>query len=251
MKKRLLLLVGMLLLPAPYVMAAGDFGAANRAYVAGDFEEAARGYSALAERGVENEDVYYNLGNAEFRLGRLGHAIYNYERALRVAPHLSDARYNLEVARGAVAERVRDRLVGAETPPWWVRAATWMTISEMTVVLLFGNLLFFAMLAALRFLYSGFRRSVLLVVSSFCAVGLLLLGFLYVANVYEREVLTTAIILPEQLLLREGKGEQTAERGQLHAGLRVRVLDKGADWVLVRLSNGVEGWVEARHVGLL
>jgi len=62
--------------------------------------------------GVADPRVLYNLANAYFKLGRLGPAILNYERALRLDPSDQDARDNLELARG----QIRDRIEDAEVP---------------------------------------------------------------------------------------------------------------------------------------
>jgi len=226
-------------------------GDANRAYLDGDLEKAISGYERLVADGVTHEDVYYNLGNSYFRVGKLGTAIYNYERALDMHPGMADAVYNLEVARAAVATRIRDRLKGAEKEPWWVRVLQFLTISQLTVLVVVCNLLLFGLLVVLRFLESGFRRAVLLVLTSSLAIALLVSSGLLGGSIYLRESRTVAVVLPDQVVLREGIGDDSAERGQLHAGLRVVVIDRRGDWVLVRLSNGVDGWVEAKHVGVL
>lgn len=230
---------------------AGSFGDANKAYSTGNFDLAVRGYEEQLAQGTVHEDLYYNLGNAYFRLGRLGPAIYNYERALLLAPGMPDAAYNLEVARAAVAEKVRDRMAGAEQDPRWIRMVKAFTISELTLWLLGLNLLFFSLLLVLRFLDSGFRRSVLTVLTAFVGLGLLLFATLFAGNIYARERIETGVILPDQIVMREGQGVQTAERGLLHAGLRVRVLETRGEWMRIRLSNGVEGWIKGEQVGVL
>ena len=53
--------------PAPVPSA--RFEAANRAYLAGDFEAAAHGYQELLADGWESPALYVNLGNARFRIG--------------------------------------------------------------------------------------------------------------------------------------------------------------------------------------
>jgi len=244
-------LLAIIALLVPVGASAGTFQDANNAYSAGNFDVAANGYQSLLGGDRVHEDLYYNLGNAQFRLGKLGPAIYNYERALQLAPGMSDASYNLEVARAAVAEKVRDRLAGAEKASGWSRLVNTFTISELTVWVLGGNLLFFVLLIALRFLDSGFRRSVLMVVTGFVGVALLVFAGLFAGSIYERERMTTAIVLPDQVAMREGQGEGTAERGLLHAGLRVRVLETRGDWVRIRLNNGVEGWLPSSQVGVL
>ena len=64
------------------------------AYGAGDFKESARVFQSLADRGIQNGKLYYNLGNAYLKLEDLGRAILWYERALRRMPREPDLRFN-------------------------------------------------------------------------------------------------------------------------------------------------------------
>ena len=74
---------------------ADDFKAANKLYDAGKFAEAAAAYEKLEPKTAH---VFYNLGNAWFRDGKLGLAILNYERARRLAPRDPDILANLKFA---------------------------------------------------------------------------------------------------------------------------------------------------------
>ncbi|HKE16938.1 MAG TPA: tetratricopeptide repeat protein [Kofleriaceae bacterium] len=227
------------------------FAAANRAYREGRYDQAIPLYEALVATGVENEDLFYNLGNAYFRAGRLGPAIYSYERALRIDPGHDDARYNLEIARAVVAERVVDRLKGAETDPWWVRLAIFFSISQLTVGFLLCDLLLFAGLIALRFLATGFARSALIATVAF--VGLAMAGNLVLlrAQVYVQQEVHQGIVIADQVVMREGADPRSAERGKLHPGVRVRLSGREPGWWRIRLANGMEGWVPDTAVGRL
>jgi hypothetical protein len=227
------------------------FFAANRAYKEGRFDQAIPLYEALVATGVEHEELYYNLGNAYFRAGRLGSAIYQYERALRLDPGHDDARYNLVIARQVVAERVVDRLKGAESDPWWVRLATFFSLSQLTLGFLLLDVLLFAGLIALRFLATGFARSALIATAAF--VGLAMIGSLGLlrAQVYVHEEVHQGIVIADQVVMREGADERSAERGKLHPGVRLRLRGREPGWLRVRLSNGMEGWVPDTAVGRL
>src|ERR1041385_4838407 len=72
-----------------------DFKAANQLYDAGKFAEAAAVYEKLEPKTAH---VYYNLGNAWFRQGKMGLAVLNYERARRLAPRDPDILANLKFA---------------------------------------------------------------------------------------------------------------------------------------------------------
>lgn len=230
---------------------ATTFGQANELYLAGKFDEAAAAYEQLVDRGVESEHLYYNLGNAYFRTGRLGPAVYNYERALRLDPNLADARYNLAVAREVVAERFGSRLKGAETAPLWIRVSTFWPMSRMTLVFLGLNVLFFGILIGLRFIAEGLARTALIVTNAFVGVALAAALATLIGHAVFLDRVELGIVLDDQVLMREGAAERFAERGVLHPGLRVRIDGSDGEWLRVRLSNGVDGWVPRRSIGRL
>ena len=64
----------------------------NDAYAKSDFAEAVRLYNTVLDAGYQSADLYYNLGNAHFRMEDYGLAILNYERALRLKPNFRPAR---------------------------------------------------------------------------------------------------------------------------------------------------------------
>lgn len=81
------------------------------AYESRNYQEAIEAFEGIVALGEASAEVYYNLGNAYYKLGQhndsstrafasgeLGRAILNYHRALRLNPTMKDARYNLELA---------------------------------------------------------------------------------------------------------------------------------------------------------
>ena len=74
------------------------FQKAGRAYDAGQFVEAATNYLALVAQGNRTPEVYFNLGNAEFRAGQDGAAVLAYRRAWQLAPRDADIAANLQFA---------------------------------------------------------------------------------------------------------------------------------------------------------
>ena len=79
---------------------------ANNAYSQGHFAEAVDCYNAVLNAGYQSADLYYNLGNAHYRLDEYGLAILNYERALRLKPNFRDARQNLDLANSKTEEEI-------------------------------------------------------------------------------------------------------------------------------------------------
>ena len=87
-----------------------EAAAAARSYDAGDYESAAASYRRLlaAPEDLDRAALHYNLGNAEYRNGRLGYAMLHWERSLAIRPRDPDARANVALARAVLDRRLTD-----------------------------------------------------------------------------------------------------------------------------------------------
>ena len=225
----------------------------NDAFLRGDYPAAVAAYEQLDRQQVASPELTYNLGNAYFRQNQLGRAIWAWERTLALDPGADDARYNLALARKLAERRVVDKLEGADRDPWWTRVVTELTLSTETWLFLAFYLAFFVVLG-LR-LRSGRVSSsddapawgVLAAIFGVAAVaaGALLVGRMTLQRT------PFAIVLPDAVAVKEGADPNYRTTFDVHAGLRVRLLDHDQDWVRIRLANGLEGWVHDRDVGRL
>jgi hypothetical protein len=230
------------------------FHRGNDAFLRGEYKEAVLAYEQVAALGVVSEHLYYNLGNAYYKLGALGPAIYNYERALEVdpsGPAAEDARYNLDAAQEAARRKAEDRLVGAEAVAFWIRLVAPMSTGTLSWLFLALYTALFALLIALRFIGPGFVRVSMWVLTAFLIVGTTVAGGLLGGRIYLTTRVERAIVLPDVLAVHEGPDANYQTTFTVHAGLRVRITEHDQDWVRVRLQNGLEGWVPTRSVGRL
>jgi hypothetical protein len=235
--------------PAFAALPSETFARANRAYAEQKYDAAISAYEELLRTGIENDELYYNLGNAYFRAGKLGPAVLSFERALRLAPRFEDARYNLEVARELAGVRFgKDTLKGVSEDPWWVRAANWLTLSELVWAFLALDLLFFAVLVVARFLSDGFLRTGLVVGDVFAGLSGVLVGALLFGHIYFLDHVRSSIVVTNEVTMREGPDPTRREMPKLHAGHRVVWLRESNGWVRIRLANRVEGWVPRASV---
>ena len=210
----------------------------NDAYFKGDHAAAMAAYEQIERQGV----VY-------FRQGQLGRAVWSFERAAALAPDDEDARFNLAQARKLAERRVRDRIEGAERDPVWIRVVTFLTASEQTWLFLILYLTSFGLLFWRRRASEGSRAAIsagaALVGFGAALAGLLLLGRVTLDR------LPFGVVLPDVVAVKEGADPNYRTTFSIHAGLRVRLLERDQDWVRIRLSNGLEGWVRDQDVGRL
>jgi SH3-like domain-containing protein len=75
--------------------------------------------------------------------------------------------------------------------------------------------------------------------------GVLLLGHVVLDRI------PFGIVLPEAVAVKEGADANYRTSFEIHAGLKVRLLEQDGEWLRVRLANGLEGWVREQDVGRL
>lgn len=227
------------------------FASALKNYYAGNYARAAEELERLLALPLPNAEVHYNLGCAYERLNKPGLAIYHLEKALKLNPGLDDARFNLETVRAKQAAQIQDELKGLDSEPFLTRFAATLSLGSWTIIFL---ILWWAVVAIwliARYLPSGPARSGLIAGNVF--LGLLTLGSaaLLASRIYLAEAVTQAVILPDQVTVREGPDALAKETFKLHAGLKLRLQSYENGWVRVRLANGLEGWVNELDVGAL
>ena len=221
----------------------------NELHLRGDYAAAAAAYEQLDRQHVVSVDLYYNMGVTYFREGRLGKAIWAFERALVVSPDDEDARFNLAQARKLADQGAHDKLEGAEHEPLWIRVVTYF--SPSTQVGLFCGLYLgcFALLFVRRRLAPDSRVAVTTAAAVLGATALL--AGLLVLGRLNLERIPFAVVLPDTVAVKEGADSNFRTSFQVHGGLRLRVLEREQDWARVRLANGLEGFVRIDDLGLL
>ncbi len=247
----LLFVLGVGLMEAP-AMADGIDEAwkrGNDAYFRGDYPAAIAAFTELDRQGIVSADLFVNLGLAYYRQGQLGRSIWAFERAVSIDPDADDARFNLAQIRRLNERRAVDKIEGAENDPFWIRMVTALPTATETWlfiglwVALFG-VLFWRRTAAddLKAPLGAFAA---LLGLGAALAGLVLLG----RSALDR--IPFGIVLPEEVAVKEGADPNYRTSFQIHAGLKVRLLDRDHDWVRIRLPNGLEGWVRDVSVGRL
>jgi tetratricopeptide (TPR) repeat protein len=219
----------------------------NEAYLRGDYAGAVAAYEEVDRQGGASADVAYNLGDAYFRKGALGPAIWAFERALAVDPNDDDARYNLDQARKLAARRAHDRIEGEDRDPAWMRLVGGVSAAAETWMFVAFYLAFFGVLIGRRWT-RGDSRPALVAGAVVLGVGALLSGALLAGRVYLDRI-PFGVVLPDQIAVKEGADINYRTSFDAHAGLRVRIVDRDQDWLRVRLANGLEGWVRGQDIG--
>lgn len=239
---------------APAGEAASLFAEGNDRYAAGDFDGAALRYRQLLNQGYRSEAIHYNLGNALYKLGRIGPAILEYEKAAVMAPNDPDVRANLEFLRSLTADKTT---AGAQTATFFVeRLLAFSTVDQdaavFTVLYLLAGAIAGVRIVAPRGGRRGARvRRAAVWALAIVAVPLALSGGSLALKIYRSASLTHAVVLEERLDVRSGPGDDNTTLFTVHEGLKVRIRDTQGSWAQVSLENGLNGWVPAGALGVI
>src|SRR5205809_2814318 len=137
-----------------------DFDKANQEYAQGHFKEAIAGYETLVRSGPLSANLFYDLGNAYFRMGDFGGAILNYERALALERHHPEATANLQIARDEA--RALEIL-----PSWPERYLQFASVNQYSIAA--ATAFWLAIFAVVTLIFSR-RRSVTVIAMLICCL---------------------------------------------------------------------------------
>lgn len=218
------------------------FKRAGQLYAESHFEEAIKDYQKIIEHGYGSGNLYYNLGNAYFKIGSLGQAVLNYERAKRLIPYDSDLRSNLEYAISLIEEPPMDR-----ARLWLNRRMRNLldsfTIDGLTKLINIIYLSVILLLTALIF-KKHLRRLILDVVAVLAVVFMVALTLLSI-NICRIEYMRSAIVLAKEVNARFEPRENATVHFKLYAGSRISLIKTRDDWSQIKREDGKIGWVEA------
>lgn len=243
MKKLLLAL----LLLSSAASFAGDhrvlLDSANAAYAANRFEQAAAGYEKILADGMEAPEVYYNLGNAYFKSGKIAKAILNYERAKKISPADEDILNNLKLANQRTADKI-EALPNLFLDEWkdsflsTFSERGWSLFCILSVVIGLGLFTLYVVSSRLVLRQTGFWGG--------CLVMLLAIATFFIARHEMRSATlrNEAVIMESSVTVKGSPDEKGTKLFVLHEGTKVSITDSNGDWLEVKLSNGSVGWLK-------
>jgi tetratricopeptide (TPR) repeat protein len=212
------------------------FAKANQDYSEGHFREAGDGYQVLVRSGQLSANLFYDLGNAWFRLGDFGQAILSYERALALDPHHPEAESNLRLVRDEaraleLKKNVIERYVDAGTSTQYSIAASiafWL-----------------ALFAAARLFFLR-RRSAKLITLIILSLGVFTCALF---ALYTMETGSNgralAIVTGKNIEARLATADNANSVLALPPGSEIKVLSERGDWIYAALPNDLRGWIPA------
>ena len=220
---------------------------AEEAYAKEDYTQAIELYESVLKSYGESAMVYYNLGNAYYKAGKVAPAILNYERALLLNPGDSDTRFNLQVARQKTVDKIEP--IGEFFLTRWIgtvedvySADGWAKWGVASFLLFIGCLVLFFFSKWLRLKKIGFFAGI-------CFLLISLVANLF-ADSQQDKLLhrADAIVFASTVTVKSSPDASGTDLFILHEGTKVTIKSTLGEWSEIQLEDGNVGWMPSKEI---
>lgn len=226
------------------------FKNANTLYNEGKFQDAIDQYESILNKGQHSAELYFNLGNANYKLNRIAPSVYYYEKALRLSPNDKEIQNNLAFAQNMTIDAIEE-LPEVGVSKFMKKAINAFSFDAWAKLSIAFMLLFVGLFITYYFMFSTSRKRMAFVSSN--ASLLLMLVCLFFAfqkyNLVQKD--RPAIVFSQEAEVKSEPNMRSAEAFKLHEGTKVQVLDTVNNWKKIKLVDGKTGWIPSDDIKAL
>ncbi|WP_299434279.1 tetratricopeptide repeat protein [uncultured Maribacter sp.] len=223
------------------------FNDATTAYNNGNYNKAIENYLQIVENGEHSAELYYNLGNAYYKLNQIAPSIYYYEKALLLKPNDSEIKNNLSYAQNMTLDAFEILPETQFSKIYKTIVGTFSFDQWSYIAILFVFLFVFLYIAFKQFRYSTKKRIAFIgsIFSLFIVFTSLLFAY---AQYKEFNAKQPAIIFTEEVVIKSDPNNSGQELFRLHSGTKVNIEEELKDWRKISLVDGQTGWLLAENI---
>ena len=223
------------------------FERANSSYNAGSYDTAVMLYEKVRQAELESVALYYNMGNAYYKMREYPMAIWCYEKALKLDPSNEDARNNLAIANLAIVDKI-DPLPQSFIVKGWQGMRSWLSSNHWA----WCSIVAFALLLACIYLFLRSRRVATRKFGFFAGLLMLVVFALSAVFAYQlkqaAENQDQAIVMAPTVSAKSSPHDTGMDLFVLHEGSKVTILETVDGWNKIRIANGSAGWLKAEDM---
>ena len=226
------------------------FDSATKAYNAGKYQTAVDDYLEILDTGHHSAELYYNLGNAYYKMNSIAPSIYYYEKALLLAPNDAEIKNNLGYAQNMTLDAI-DTLPETGFAKIYNSVLGFFSFDQWAYTAVVFMILFVLLYIAFYYFRYASRKRLSFILSIICiffaTVAIIFAYLEYDAYQAER----FAIIFSKESSVKLEPNLKSQEAFELHEGTKVNVLDELDSWKKIKIADGTIGWIPAEDLKLL
>ncbi len=215
---------------------------ANAFYTTEEYQQAAGLYEEILATGYESSKLYFNLGNAYYKMGDINMALLNFERAKVLDPNNKDIDFNLQLANQFVVTSIeplplpfflrwRTNVINMYSSDTW----SYISIAAFVIFLILTGLFIFSKIVSVRRI--SFLAGIIIVIFS---------GFTFsFASKQKKKIVerNSAIVFCPRVTVKSSPSQTGTDLFLIYEGLKVEITDSVNTWKEIKLADGNEGWL--------
>ena len=240
--ERGLLMILLLLSMSNFAQNGPLFEQGKELYKAEKYQEAINSWMKIIGNKQHSASLYYNLGNAHYKLNNIGPSIYYYEKALQLSPNDNEIKNNLSFAENTRVDAI-DPLPKTIFYKWYHRISSILTFEGWAIAVVAFSTSFVLLFLLYYFSYSEGKKR-LFFTTSILSIILLGMAFSMAFSTYnDAKKNRPAIIFSESIEVRDAPSLGSKTSFTLHEGTKVQVIEIETDWARIEIANGKDGWI--------
>lgn len=226
------------------------FKGANTHYNEGKYSEAIDGYKSILDNGVHSAELYFNLGNAHYKLNNIGPSIFYYEKALLLEPNDEDIKNNLVYAQNMTIDAI-DKVPDVGFSRIIKNIVNRNSADTWAIIAIAGVFVFVILFLLYHFSRATTNKRIAFIIS----VSGLFLAFFSLIMAFQKDRLerknNPAIVFAQESRVKSDPNKISEELFRLHEGTKIQVLERYEEWCKIRLADNSLGWIQMRDIKLL
>lgn len=240
--KKVLIVLALVLSLTSFAQNGPLFEQGKELYKAEKYMDAVNSWIKILENQQHSAALYYNLGNAHYKLNNIGPSIYYYEKAIELAPNDSDIKNNLAFAQNATVDDI-EPLPKTIFYKWHSSLSGVLTFNGWAVCVVVFSMSFVLLFLLYYFSFTEGKKR-LFFVSSLSMILFLITSLSMAFSTYNDFVKNQpAIIFSESIEVKSEPNLGSEVAFELHEGTKVQIIARDTDWVRIEIANGKDGWI--------
>ena len=218
------------------------FEKGNTLYNEGKYAEAIDVYKTILATKNHSSELYFNLGNAFYKLNDVAPSIYYYEKALQLSPNDTDIKNNLAFARNMTIDAI-DTVPEAGFSKLIKTVTNYMSFDGWAKLAVVFSICFVSLFLVYYFAFSSMRKRLAFIgsITSLFALVIVLVFAFHKFNLDKKD--RPAIIFAQEAKVKAEPNNRSEESFRLHEGTKVQILDTVKNWKKIKLADGKTGWI--------
>ncbi len=218
------------------------FDAGNKAYNDKDYVKADSLYTSIEKEGFYSTELFYNLGNTNYKLDKIPETIFYYEKALKLAPGNEEIIHNLKLANQKIADKntIKTSSRIEDVVYTYTKRSTnfW---SKLSVIIMF--------ISGTLFLIFIFTQQLKLKkITFYSAIGFLIIGLvsIYLSALQHKKLTSKeyGIVFVPSIELKMEPSDNSNTAFILHEGTKVKLLNENDSWYEISFDKGQIAWIK-------